>query len=493
MNSNNIKQGLLVLTISILAGCGGGGGGSSSSSPAPQPDPPSTSNSQAVDDTAATLVNTPISINVTANDVSVDTSTLSVITSPTNGVASINSGSIVYTPNSGFAGSDAFVYEVNGEAGSTLQANVRVTVNSLTITNLSTRSLTIPSSGYNSVNDSELGTDVLISPAIQFDLDPNSVSFSIAFTGDNVGFESGSLFIAELVDSNGVPVSPLNRHVTFCDVGLCSGLIPRRPAQSVTSGAWSIRLGTLDTTLDDVEFNGLELVIAQRIGPPASSTGATLRINPFLTADSVSETDIDEVLSELTDIATASNLTLDIGAVQIVSDDQFTEVSRNFSNPITSQLVLLGSADQINLFFIEDFSGSGGSGLLGISGGLPGPFGLSSNFNGVLINATANLGGAPGTYARNTAEIALHEMGHFLGLYHTTERRFDPHDIIDDTPEYSAANDRDDAGIQEVAEVEECPDGQNLMFWTTDLSGNKEPLSPDQQEVIFRSPMAIPD
>ena len=85
---------------------------------------------------------------------------------------------------------------------------------------------------------------------------------------------------------------------------------------------------------------------------------------------------------------------------------------------------------------------------------------MSAKTNGVLI-VTANLGESPTVFARNTAEIAFHEMGHFLGLYHTTERGFDPHDVIDDTPECLASNDRTTLGIQGTADVDECPDGQN--------------------------------
>lgn len=490
MDCSDIQKGLTVLLLSSLVGCGGGGGGSSS--PTSEPTPPEPPASNAVDDTAATLVNTPISINVTANDASVDSGTLSVETSPVNGTAEISGGSIVYTPNSGFAGSDALVYQISGQGGSTLQANVRITVSSLTATNVATQTLEIPESGYTSQNNAELGADVLVSPPITFSLDPNVVSFSIALTGGDVGDTAGNLFIAELTSSQGSDVSPLRRFFTFCDPDFCSGVLPRRPDQTAPAGTWSLRLGTLDTTLARIDLSDMELVVAQRIGPPATN-GATLRIRPFLTASSVTTDQLDTILERLTAVAATSNLTLEIDEIQLVTDGRFEEVSRNFTDPVTSELMQLGSANRINLFFIEDFSGAGGAGLLGISGGLPGPFGQVSQTNGVLINATANLGESPTGFARNTAEIAFHEMGHFLGLYHTTERGFDPHDVIDDTPECLASNDRTTLGIQGTADVDECPDGQNPMFWNTDFRGNKQPLSADQQEVIFRSPIAIPN
>ena len=326
------------------------GGGSSPTSESTPPEPPA---SNAVDDTAATLVNTPISINVTANDASVDSGTLSVETSPVNGTAEISGGSIVYTPNSGFAGNDALVYQVSGQSGSTLQANVRITVSSLTATNVATQVLEIPESGYTSQNNAELGTDVLVSPTISFNLDPNVVSFSVALTGGDVGDTAGNLFIAELTSSG------KGRHRS---AGFSRFAIPTSAAeccqddsdQSATAGTWSLRLGTLDTTLARIDLSDMELVVAQRIGPPATN-GATLRIRPFLTASSVTTDQLDTILERLTAVAATSNLTLEIDETEVVTDGRFEEVSRNFSDPVTSELLQLGSANGINLFFIEDF------------------------------------------------------------------------------------------------------------------------------------------
>ena len=64
------------------------------------------------------------------------------------------------------------------------------------------------------------------------------------------------------------------------------------------------------------------------------------------------------------------------------------------------------------------------------------------------------------------AETAGHEMGHFLGLFHTTERNGIYHDPISDTPEcsFTTAN---QCGQQYGAD--------NLMYWTLweDSSGNR--------------------
>ena len=69
-------------------------------------------------DTATTLIETPVAINVLANDTNADGNTLSIV-QPANGTAVLNAdGTITYTPNMGFYGPDNFTYSVSGAGGS---------------------------------------------------------------------------------------------------------------------------------------------------------------------------------------------------------------------------------------------------------------------------------------------------------------------------------------------------------------------------------------
>ncbi len=68
-----------------------------------------------VDDSASTCDETPLAIDVLANDSGpINPSELSISSNPQNGVAEISSqpGIVVYTPNEGYVGSDSFKYEV---------------------------------------------------------------------------------------------------------------------------------------------------------------------------------------------------------------------------------------------------------------------------------------------------------------------------------------------------------------------------------------------
>lgn len=84
----------------------------------------------AVDDEVETDHDTPVTIDVLANDSDPDGDTLTVDTvgTPANGTATHTSDQVTYTPDPGFAGTDTFTYTVTDGHGGAAQATVTVTV-----------------------------------------------------------------------------------------------------------------------------------------------------------------------------------------------------------------------------------------------------------------------------------------------------------------------------------------------------------------------------
>jgi hypothetical protein len=93
----------------------------------------------ATDDMASTVVDTPVSIHVLANDSdgNNDPITITAVSSPVNGTAVINNNGtpgnpaddrIVYTPNAGFTGTDSFTYTISDGQGGTDTATATVSV-----------------------------------------------------------------------------------------------------------------------------------------------------------------------------------------------------------------------------------------------------------------------------------------------------------------------------------------------------------------------------
>ena len=81
--------------------------------------------------------------------------------------------------------------------------------------------------------------------------------------------------------------------------------------------------------------------------------------------------------------------------------------------------------------------------------------------------------------ARVEGNVLAHEVGHALGLFHTTEVRGDAVDLLDDTP--SCPN-------LELERASSCPDGRNLLF-PTQVIGPRTEASPTQRAIAIRSPL----
>lgn len=135
----------------------------------------------------------------------------------------------------------------------------------------------------------------------------------------------------------------------------------------------------------------------------------------------------------------------------------------------------------LNFFFCEQFN-FGGGGLLGMSGGIPGPPSVQGLPHGGVAVALAFLQQDPHTFA----ETIAHEGGHYLGLYHLSERDGKAHDPLLDTPECAAQLDQNGDAIVDGYECYGSGDDY-LMFWTPGGRPQRT-LSPEQKWVLLRNP-----
>ncbi|MBY4678564.1 Ig-like domain-containing protein [Marinobacterium arenosum] len=185
-------------TVTIDYGNGGSGGGSGGNS-APV----------AVNDSASTSAGSAVSIPVLANDYDIDGDSLTITgTSGVNGSAQISGGNIIFTPNSGFSGTETFNYSIADGKGGSATGSVAVAV----------------AAGNNApvaVNDSastSAGTAVSI-PVLANDYDADGDSLTITGTsgvygsaqisGGNIiftpvsGFSGTETFSYSIADGNG--------------------------------------------------------------------------------------------------------------------------------------------------------------------------------------------------------------------------------------------------------------------------------------------------
>jgi hypothetical protein len=326
-----------------------------------------------------------------------------------------------------------------------------------------------------------VGSDGLLTGS--FVVPEDGVSFLLSiFLGSNYNIKFYSLTDpdgTDILSASSTPNLYNEASGRLGNSGYANVLVPQSPSFNAKAGTWTFKAYTND-----------RVNLALRTGSTPSA--ATITIQPYITGTTWSAGDISAALSVMSSIYSANGITLTINDTITISDTQYASVSETFTNSTTSALVSQGVTESVNLFFIKDYSDSEN---LGNAAGIPGSMGIANSWNGVLISLTAHVSGST-LDAQLLGETAAHEMGHQLGLFHTTEKWGTEFDIISDTAECAkSSRDNNDDGL---VSAEEC-DGygaNNVMFWrpwtTSSQSAGKkqETLSSHQQHVLKYSPLA---
>ncbi len=138
----------------------------------------------------------------------------------------------------------------------------------------------------------------------------------------------------------------------------------------------------------------------------------------------------------------------------------------------------------LTVYVVRDLTTDDGP-YYGVASGIPGYVGypLEGVIVGLAIHRDAQ-GTIDGPLLGSTMG---HEIGHFLGLRHTTESDGRYHDLLADTPECSSSYDANGDGEVDYTECAQNG-GDNLLFW----SGSANVLSPFQIACLQSSPIVVP-
>ena len=318
-----------------------------------------------------------------------------------------------------------------------------------------------------------------------FTVPSDGVSFMLSVFRDN----NGSTAFYSLSDPDGTDILSSSSTPTLYGVasgitgayGYANVLVPQSPSFSAKAGTWTFKA-----------YNNDRVKLALRSG--TLPTSATIVVQPYITGTTWAAGDLTAALSVMSSIYSGNGITLSFNSTITISDSQYAAVSGTFTDTTTSALVSQGGIAAVNLFFIEDYSGSW-SGVLGNAAGIPGSMGIANAWNGVLNSLSAHASGST-LDAQLLGETAAHEMGHQLGLFHTTEQGGTSFDILSDTAECPKSSRDNDSNGQMSAEECEGYGGENVMFWTAWSSSSRsagkkqETLSSYQQQVLKYSPIA---
>ncbi|MBI3993776.1 MAG: hypothetical protein HY342_10915 [Candidatus Lambdaproteobacteria bacterium] len=136
--------------------------------------------------------------------------------------------------------------------------------------------------------------------------------------------------------------------------------------------------------------------------------------------------------------------------------------------------------DALNMFVVDQLALPGVlTGVVGLASRIPGPFNLDGTAKSGIVVEYQSSGSQLGY-------TLAHELGHYLGLYHTSQQynlSIVGHDPIADTPECTD----DDLGASH--DFGRCPDVSNLMF--PFVTSNSNPLVSQEQVNVIRLNPAI--
>ncbi len=259
--------------------------------------------------------------------------------------------------------------------------------------------------------------------------------------------------------------------------------IPNANYAAPLSGVWEYKTGC-------EKCPGVAETILYKIG-----VGSNLKVNVVLVAQpeisAASDPDLREVINEFISEFAANGFyvgdiqfwALDDGPSTISTADGNGNGQYDGMDQLFREVTAGLPEGYINVFFVRAI---GSAGILGIAGGIPGPPINGTPHSGVIVSTLGGLSGLSSADKRMQGNTMAHEMGHFYGLFHTTEssgNRFDP---ISDTPECGRSNDSNGDGKMSPAECAGA-DGDNLMFWQAPVSGLQTRLSLGQQYVLERA------
>ncbi len=315
-----------------------------------------------------------------------------------------------------------------------------------------------------------------------FEVPSNGISFMLGTFMDNnsvVGFYS-------LTDPDGTNIlSSSSALYNFSSgrtggYGFASVLVPHTTNFSAKAGTWTFK-----------NYANERVKLTLRTGSTPST--ATFIVQPYITGTTWTANDIASALFVMSNIYSNNGITLSVKDTITISESQYSTVSSSFIDSTTSALVAQGREDTVNLFFVEDQPSSETS-ILGVSAGIPGTMSIASSWNGVINYLSAHATSST-LNSQILGETVAHEMGHWLGLFHTTEASGASFDPLSDTAQCPSNLDGDNDG---KVYAEEC-DGygaDNIMFWTTWSTSSQaagktqENLSTEQKYILKYSPIA---
>lgn len=300
---------------------------------------------------------------------------------------------------------------------------------------------------------------------ITFDVPDDAVSVTVTVTG-----QAGETYaVGKWLNGDGTPLIYDAWYTSEMTGGIClmcdnrivasesafASLAPNNEVptivpgtHTVTAAAFTQSLFALDPAASAMATVRVEIKVA-----PEEPAMGTLDLNLYfsgagdLTAESAqADADFQQTLTDLNALYQTAGIT--IGEVTYTDIDPMFQVIEGVLEPdsdLQRMFALSGdnSKSALNVFVVQEINAGGPLGnfgtILGISGGIPGPPMNGTGRSGVALALERTPEANTDLY-----KVFGHEVGHHLGLFHTSEQNFgfgpQVHDPIGDTAENDDTN-----------------------------------------------------
>lgn len=309
-----------------------------------------------------------------------------------------------------------------------------------------------------------------------FDVPAGVSSFTLTVVDtDGLRVAASSLVAPDgtvIADADGDPPG-LQRVYNY--IGVASTLVPATDdaRARVQAGTYGLRVGTYDPAVFDAlvpvagAVERVEIVFA-REGTQGGLLDLELHWAPGLgvpAADAAANPYVTDLLAQMQALLAQSRVRLGNVTHHDLTADADVVEDGNEARALCSTVSTPGPHHRaVNVMIVGDLTFTGG-----FSGGIPGPTGLyGTNGSGIVAEALGS--------GHDTGILLAHEVGHFLGLRHTTEIG-GGYDDVSDTPE-----------CPEGTEISRCSDYSNLMFPIFPLWDGLA-LTAGQVSILSGSPM----
>ena len=236
-------------------------------------------------------------------------------------------------------------------------------------------------------------------------------SFAMSDGVDLVGIDTATSHAAEMKASYfdeqvGQMPGALDQSIRL---GTFTHVYPYAPEQALVAGAATVRVAT--------DEGGGEATV--RVFMPEDDGGKSLHLNVLRVTDAATTFDTSAITEELRTLYAPAEIDVVIDEVVTVAGTGYTDL-RTFTEPqeapdseaakLATVVSTKTKSSALRVMVVDSLP----SGVAGLSLGVPGPPVPSSYYYGVVVAHDAD--------ASNLARVIAHEVAHFLGLQHVTNR-----------------------------------------------------------------------